>query len=87
MDFKLYFNNSNIKYLLTTNHPNPNKISGKFVNQDIITADWRLIDLFSKPFNFNKLEVLCSIEDYITPESERQMILLEKSSVPKYLTF
>ena len=78
---------SNIKYLLTTNHPNPNKISGTFANQDIITADGRMIDLFSKPFNFNKNLVLYTIDDWMAPEPERTMILLEKSAVPKCLYF
>jgi hypothetical protein len=81
------FNNSNIKYLLTTTYPNPNKISGAFENKDIMTADYRMIDLFSQPFNFNKKLILHTIDDYIAPEPERTMILLDKSSVPKCLLF
>ena len=53
-DIYLFFNNfisSEIKYLLLTSHLN-DKL--KFKNKDIVTADFRLIDFFSEPFNFKK---------------------------------
>ena len=48
------------KYLLTTTHSTENN----FINKDIITGDFRLIDLFSKPLNFNEQLVIEKIRDY-----------------------
>jgi hypothetical protein len=45
------FLSSKIKYILLTSNLN---LEHKFKNKDIITGDFRLIDLFSEPFNFNK---------------------------------
>ena len=50
----------NINILLTTTHSTENN----FINKDIITGDFRLIDLFSKPLNFNEQLVIEKIRDY-----------------------
>ena len=53
-------NRTEYKYLLTTTHSTENN----FINKDIITGDFRLIDLFSKPLNFNEQLVIEKIRDY-----------------------
>ena len=45
------FLSSEIKYLLLSSHLNE---ENKFKNRDIVTGDFRNIDLFSEPFNFEK---------------------------------
>jgi hypothetical protein len=59
--FKFFSNfiSSNIKFLLVTSHQND---TNKFLNKDIITGDFRKIDLFSEPFNFSKTFIF-SIQD------------------------
>ena len=66
------------EYLLTTTHI----VEDNFSNSDIITGDFREINLFSRPFLFNRDHVI----DYITEghnNSLRKMILISKSNVPK----
>lgn len=47
------FKKSNSKYLLTTTYP------GILENKDIVTGDWRAIDLQLPPYNFpNMLEII-----------------------------
>ena len=78
---KLFFNNflnSNIKYLLTTTHYNNNN----FKNTDIKDGDFRSIDLFSTPFNFDK-DVLYQIDDWIDGHPPRGMILLTYDQIKK----
>ena len=60
--FKFFENfiNSNIRLLLTTSHYFSDKFF--FKNKNILTGDYREIDLFSEPFNFKK-NYLLSIED------------------------
>jgi len=63
--FKFFENfiNSNIKFLLTTSHFNDNDNNKFFFkNKNILTGDFRKIDLFSEPFNFKK-NYLSFIED------------------------
>ena len=68
------------KYLLTTTH----LVEENFRNANITTGDFRIIDLFSDPFNFNRINVKDRVNDYpkdhIIP---REMILVEKKYVPK----
>jgi hypothetical protein len=56
------FCESNIKYILTTSCIT----SPDHVNTDIVTGDWRLLNLQLHPFNFPS-EVLFEINDYIDP--------------------
>ena len=70
------------KYLLTTTHI----MNRGFVNSDIISGDFRQIDLFSSPFNFDKRKVADRIPD--VPKGEkvtREMILVQKRFVPNRL--
>ena len=61
--FLINFYNSPIKYLLTTSYLKyKNGKSQNFENKDIATGEFRVIDLFSKPFNFSK-KILLKIDD------------------------
>jgi hypothetical protein len=68
---------SNTTYLLTTTHKN---MGGSFANKDILTGDFRCIDLFSKPYNF-PTDPLYVIDDWMEPEPERQMCLWNRDQV------
>lgn len=75
---------TNYKYLFTTTHLNINK--NKFSNIDIKTGDFRYIDLFSKPFNFDNAKVKSRVDDYIENSmAPKEMILIEKKFVPNLL--
>jgi hypothetical protein len=54
--------NSEIRYFLTITHKN----NIKFKNKNIKTGDFRLIDLFSYPFNFPD-NPIARIDDWIAP--------------------
>jgi hypothetical protein len=70
------------RYLLTTTH-NTNR---RYKNSDIITGDFRLIDLFKAPFDFHPDRILESIDDCRESDSiKRRMILIEKSHVRSQL--
>jgi hypothetical protein len=64
-------------YLLTTTHKN---IDSSFINRDILTGNFRRIDLFSKPYNFPTNPLYC-IEDWLFPDPERQMCLWDRKQV------
>jgi len=72
------------KYLLTTTH-----IVGKnFTNRDIVTGDFRIIDLFSYPFNFNNQKIVDRVNDYPKGHTlPREMILIKKQYVPKSINY
>tara|TARA_B100001057_G_C22655245_1_gene873718 strand:+ start:155 stop:925 length:771 start_codon:yes stop_codon:yes gene_type:complete len=73
---------TNYNYLFTSTHLNENL--NKFSNKDILTGDFRYIDLFSKPFNFNNSNIYLRVEDYIKGSmAPKEMILIEKKYVPK----
>jgi hypothetical protein len=81
-DIYKFLNNfliSDIKYILLTSHLNT---QDKFENRDIITSDFRKIDLFTKPFNFEK-NYIYSFEDkdYNEIEHFKQMYLFSKSQI------
>lgn len=70
------------KYLLTSTHV----ASGRFANTDIVSGDFRLIDLFSPPFGFDPARVIEAVDDYPPGFSvPRQMILVAKADVPTEL--
>lgn len=73
----------NYKYLFTTTHIITREQN--FVNKDIVTGDFRRINLFAKPFSFDKYSVLHVAVDYIVGHPPRVMVLLAKNSVPKNL--
>lgn len=70
------FIKSNIPYLLTTTYIN----NDTFDNFDIETADFRFIDLFSIPYNFDK-NVLFRINDSIQNEPPREMCLWSRDQL------
>ena len=72
------------KYLLTTTH-----ILGKdFVNKNISTGDYRLINLFVEPFNFRNETIIEFVDDSPKGHSmPRQMILLAKENVPNRINY
>lgn len=71
------FVKSKAAYLLTTTHSNVDK---SFCNNDIVTGEFRRIDLFSAPYYFpnNPLYV---IDDWIAPSPERQMCLWSREQI------
>ena len=76
--------NVNYKYLLTTTH----MLDKKFVNKDIKSANFRLIDLFKEPFNFDSKKVINRVDDFPIEESvAREMILICKPDVPKSIKY
>ncbi|WP_316649650.1 class I SAM-dependent methyltransferase [Ovoidimarina sediminis] len=67
------------RLLLTSTHT----VDEGFKNTDIQSGDFRILDLFSPPFNFPKSAVIDRVKDF--PEGypiERDMILLKKADVP-----
>ena len=72
------------KYLLTTTHI----LDKDFVNKDIITGDYRLINLFVEPFNFKNETIIEFVDDnpkgHKTP---RQMIFIAKEDVPSSINY
>jgi hypothetical protein len=78
-DSKLVIENflkSDIPYLLTTSYINENI----FKNKDILTGNFRMIDLFSPPYMFPKY-TLYEIEDWLEPESPRSMYLWSRAHI------
>lgn len=71
------FIKSKSTYLLTTTHIN---MGSSFVNKDILTGDFRCIDLFSSPYYF-PADPLYVIEDWIAPDPERQMCLWSREQI------
>jgi hypothetical protein len=74
------FINSRSQYLLTTPYINLKD----FNNRDIKTGDFRLIDLFSEPYNFDRA-VLYRIDDTIPNEKPREMCLWSRTQILKVL--
>jgi hypothetical protein len=71
---------SGIPYLLATSHKN----DGGFVNQDIKTGYFRMMDIFSSPYSFPQ-DYLFSIDDWVAPEPERRMYLWDREQVSSAL--
>ena len=75
--------NLDYKYLLTTTHY---QLENNFKNRDIITGDFRLIDLHKHPFNIESKDVLEEVIDYkVGSGSPKKLLMLEKRNVPKKL--
>ncbi|WLI88051.1 class I SAM-dependent methyltransferase [Massilia sp. R2A-15] len=74
------FVDSGIPYLLTTTHTQPD-----IENRNILTGDFRLIDLLSAPYNFPAAP-LFRIDDWMAPEPERQMCLWTRDQVSTALS-
>ena len=82
-DIKLVLVNflkSKIPYLLTTTHITD---SG-FLNKDVVTGDFRLINLFFEPYNF-PADPLVRIVDFKEPEYQREMCLWSHEQIKRTL--
>ena len=76
--------NIDYKYLLTTTYI----VEKHFVNKKIKSADFRIIDLFKEPFNFDSKKVINRVDDFPFDEPfQREMILIAKSDVPKSIKY
>ena len=74
---------SDIKYILLTSHLNT---ENKFENRNIVTGDFRKIDLFSKPFNFEKNYIYSFMDkDIHEVEHFKLMYLFSKTQIKNYL--
>jgi hypothetical protein len=79
-DTKLLLNNflqSGTNYLLTTTHVN---INNSIINKNILTGDYRMIDLFSTPYNLPNSPKFI-IEDWIAPDPQRVMCLWSREQI------
>ena len=87
-DINKFFKNLdkvNYNYLFTTTHLNRN--NNKFSNKNILTGDFRYIDLFSEPFNFDSSNIYSRVDDYIEGSmAPKEMILIKKKFVPKFIS-
>ena len=86
--FKFFENfiNSNIDLILTTSHNNIQNDKFFFENKDILTGDFRKIDLFSEPFNFQK-NYLLAIEDKdsLNLANHKYLYLFSKEQIKKFV--
>lgn len=80
-NFFLNLSKTNYKFLLTTTHILPDT----HVNHDLISGDFRNIDLFKLPFNFQEKDIVDRCDDYISGFTPREMILVAKENVPKFM--
>jgi hypothetical protein len=76
------FLKSDIKYLLTTTYLN----EYKFKNRNIISGDFRVIDLFLEPFSFST-PPLDRFDDWLYPEQPREMCLWSKEQITEVVKF
>jgi hypothetical protein len=70
------FIESGIPYVLTTTNKN---VDG-FKNVDIQSGSWRLIDLFSEPYCFDK-KVLFRTDDWVVPHAPKEMCLWSRDQI------
>ena len=70
------FLESKIPFLLTTTHRTQNE----FINYDIESASFRLINLFLPPYSF-PVDVLFRIDDWHSPDPEREMCLWSRQQI------
>lgn len=76
---------SKFKYILITNSSTKNN----FKNKEIISGNYRQLDLFKKPFNFKKNYVLKFADTYFpkTNQVDQEMILWKKKDLVKNLKY
>lgn len=82
--FLINLKKTKYKYLLTTTH-----VGKDIINNDIISGDFRIFDLFSPPFNFKKKNVIEKINDFSFgyKHNRKIMILIQKKDVPESIKF
>ena len=76
------FISSDIKYILLTSNLNTEH---KFKNKDIVTGDFREIDLFSKPFNFKKNYIYSFDDRGVEIQHFKKMYLFSKLQIKDIL--
>jgi hypothetical protein len=85
-DIEKFLNNlskTNYKYLLTTTY----LVDEGFSNLEILTGQYRKIDLFRAPFNFDISKIEKRFNDCPAGyDKPREMILIKKKYVPKALS-
>lgn len=75
------FIRSRTPYLLTTTYINSKShVATTFANRDIVTGDWRLIDLCAEPFGF-PTQVEREILDFVPPELPKKLCLWTRAQV------
>ena len=84
LEFLKNFSKTNITYLLTTTHTD---LEENFMNKDIKTGDFRKIDLFKPPYNFDRSKNLYEISDYYGTDYPKSLILFSKMDVPDKINF
>jgi hypothetical protein len=72
------FARSNVKYILVTTHTAEN-----VVNRNIVTGDFRQIDLFKPPFSWPRDVVLDRFEDYAPPANPRDVVLIRREDIAR----
>lgn len=70
------FLSAKIPYLFTSNHRN----DGDIINRDILTGDYRKIDLFSAPYHFPR-DPLYTVQDAVPTDSKKQICLWSREQV------
>jgi hypothetical protein len=83
-EFLNNFSKSNITYLLTTTHTD---LKSNFTNKDIKTGDFRKIDLFKPPYNFDRSKNIYEISDYYGTDYPKSLVLVKKIDVPGMTSF
>ncbi len=74
------FANSQIKYILVTTHT-----GGSFVNRNVVTGDFRQLDLFKPPFSLPQNAVLARFVDFAPPHNPRDMVLIRREDIAEAL--
>ncbi|WP_157215939.1 class I SAM-dependent methyltransferase [Flavisphingomonas formosensis] len=70
------FARSTVKYILVTTHTSPHVI-----NRNIVTGDFRQVDLFKPPFNFPPSIVIDRFKDYAPPANPRDMVMISREDI------
>lgn len=71
---------TNYRYLLTTTH----SVSTAHTNTDIVTGDFRKIDIFKWPFDFQRNAIIEEIPEFSSNGKHvRSLVLFAKSDVPQ----
>ena len=79
--FFVNFLNSGIPLLLTTSHLQGEK---PFINRDIMSGDFRRIDLFKSPYSLSS-GLGDRFDDFLAPEPPRQMCLFAREDIKSAL--
>jgi len=72
------FGRSEIPYILVTTHTAP-----EVINRNIVTGDFRRIDLFKPPFNFPASVVVDRFVDFAPPANPRDLVLIRREDIAR----